>query len=197
MKNHLFIKKTVISGASGNTSESSVYGGIDGAVTNFCGSSGSFGANLDSGIIITFRICHPIWQNGSRYVCEGCSTWLRKVKRIITKTPRSKYWEVENLPDVLSGHEIKESIQQKDSKAILEKVVDQICSDEWCLGSWKWWKIELNMMEEKPKVPFECLGYFDLVHLWIGFIPLTVYLWVFFQWSSLWNIFFGPVYWLE
>jgi len=111
---------------------------------------------------------------------------------------------VENLPDV-ERHEIKEIYEAKGFKGeLLEKVVDQICSnkDIWVA---EMMKDELNMMEE-TKSPFR-IGLATLISfIVIGFIPLMVYTWDFFSevqlniflWSSiLTGIAFMLVGWMK
>jgi VIT1/CCC1 family predicted Fe2+/Mn2+ transporter len=97
-----------------------------------------------------------------------------------------EYWEVENLPEV-ERQEIKEIYEAKGFKGeLLEKVIDQICSDKdlWVA---EMMKDELNMMEE-TKSPFR-IGLATLISfIVVGFIPLTVYLWDFFSGLQL-NIF--------
>lgn len=161
-----------------------VYGGIDGAVTTFAVVAGGFGANLDSGIIIILGFANLFADGFSMSV--GAYLSAKSEKDNYKKHQDIEYWEVENLPDV-ERHEIKEIYQAKGFKGeLLEKVVDQICSDKdiWVA---EMMKDELNMMIE-TKSPFR-IGVATLISfIVVGFIPLIIYLWVFFTEAQV-NIF--------
>jgi len=162
-----------------------VYGGIDGAVTTFAVVAGGFGANLDSGIIIILGFANLFADGFSMSV--GAYLAAKSEKDNYKKHQDIEYWEVDNLPEV-ERQEIKEIYEAKGFKGeLLEKVVDQICSDKdlWVA---EMMKDELNMMEE-TKSPFR-IGLATLVSfIVIGFIPLMVYLWDFFSKVQI-NIFF-------
>ncbi|WP_075349494.1 VIT1/CCC1 transporter family protein [Algoriphagus marinus] len=162
-----------------------VYGGIDGAVTTFAVVAGGFGANLDTGIIIILGFANLFADGFSMSV--GAYLAAKSEKDNYKKHQDIEYWEVDNLPEV-ERQEIKEIYEAKGFKGeLLEKVVDQICSDKdlWVA---EMMKDELNMMEE-TKSPFR-IGLATLVSfIVIGFIPLMVYLWDFFSEVNI-NIFF-------
>jgi VIT1/CCC1 family predicted Fe2+/Mn2+ transporter len=153
-----------------------VYGGIDGAVTTFAVVAGGFGANLDSGIILILGFANLFADGFSMSV--GAYLAAKSEKENYKKHQDLEYWEVENLPDV-ERHEIKEIYSEKGFKGeLLEKIVEQICSDKdlWVA---EMMKDELNMMKD-TKSPFR-IGLATLVSfIIVGFIPLTVYLWDFF-----------------
>jgi VIT1/CCC1 family predicted Fe2+/Mn2+ transporter len=154
-----------------------VYGGIDGAVTTFAVVAGGFGANLDSSIIIILGFANLFADGFSMSV--GAYLGAKSEKDNYKKHQDIEYWEVDNLPEV-ERQEIKEIYEAKGFEGeLLEKVVDQICSDKdlWVA---EMMKDELNMMEE-TKSPFR-IGLATLVSfITIGFIPLMVYLWDFFS----------------
>lgn len=162
-----------------------VYGGIDGAVTTFAVVAGGFGANLDNGIIIILGFANLLADGFSMSV--GAYLSAKSEKENYKKHQDIEYWEVDNLPEV-EREEIREIYQSKGFKGeLLEKVVDQICSDKdlWVA---EMMKDELNMMEE-TKSPFR-IGLATLVSfILVGFIPLMVYLWDFFSAIEI-NIFF-------
>ena len=154
-----------------------VYGGIDGAVTTFAVVAGGFGANLDNGIIIILGFANLLADGFSMSV--GAYLAAKSNKENYKKHQDIEYWEVDNLPEI-EREEIREIYKAKGFKGeLLDKVVDQICSDKdlWVA---EMMKDELNMMEE-TKSPFR-IGAATLVSfILVGFIPLMVYLWDFFS----------------
>jgi len=162
-----------------------VYGGIDGAVTTFAVVAGGFGANLDNGIIIILGFANLLADGFSMSV--GAYLAAKSNKENYKKHQDIEYWEVDNLPEI-EREEIREIYKAKGFKGeLLDKVVDQICSDKdlWVA---EMMKDELNMMEE-TKSPFR-IGAATLVSfILVGFIPLMVYLWDFFSEIQI-NIFF-------
>lgn len=161
-----------------------VYGGIDGAVTTFAVVSGGFGANLDPGILIILGFANLLADGFSMSV--GAFLSAKSEQDNFTKHEKIEYWEIENLPEV-EREEIADIYRAKGFKGeLLEKVVDQICSnkDLWVA---EMMKDELNMMRE-GKSPFK-IGLATLISfIIVGFIPLMVYLWDFFFPTDL-NIF--------
>lgn len=154
-----------------------VYGGIDGAVTTFAVVAGGFGANLDTGIIIILGFANLFADGFSMSV--GAYLSAKSEAENYKKHQDIEYWEVDNLPEI-ERQEIREIYEAKGFRGeLLEKVVDQICSDKdlWVA---EMMKDELNMMED-TKSPFR-IGLATLVSfILVGFIPLMVYLWDFFS----------------
>jgi VIT1/CCC1 family predicted Fe2+/Mn2+ transporter len=161
-----------------------VYGGIDGAVTTFAVVAGGFGANLDSGVIIILGFANLLADGFSMSV--GAYLSAKSNKENYKKHEAIEYWEIENLPDV-EREEIVDIYKAKGFQGeLLEKVVDQITSnkDLWVA---EMMKDELNLMEE-PKSPFKIGLATFISFILVGFIPLLVYSWTFFNPSSI-NIF--------
>lgn len=154
-----------------------VYGGIDGAVTTFAVVAGGFGANLDTGIILILGFANLLADGFSMSV--GAYLSAKTDKENFKKHEKIEYWEVENIPEK-EEEEIREIYASKGFKGdLLEKVVQQICSDKdlWVA---EMMKDELEMMEE-TKSPFK-IGLATLVSfVLVGFIPLLVYLIDFFR----------------
>lgn len=162
-----------------------VYGGIDGAVTTFAVVAGGFGADLDPGIIIILGFANLLADGFSMSV--GAYLSAKSDKENYKKHEAIEYWEIENLPEV-EREEISDIYKAKGFHGdLLEKVVDQITSnkDLWVA---EMMKDELNLMEES-KSPFKIGLATFLSFLIVGFIPLLVYLWTFFNPSPI-NIFF-------
>jgi len=161
-----------------------VYGGIDGAVTTFAVVAGGFGANLDSGIIIILGFANLLADGFSMSV--GAYLSAKSNQENYKKHEAIEYWEIENLPEV-EREEIEDIYKAKGFKGdLLEKVVDQITSnkDLWVA---EMMKDELNLMEE-TKSPFKIGLATFISFIIVGFIPLLVYLWTFFNPSSI-NVF--------
>lgn len=162
-----------------------VYGGIDGAVTTFAVVAGGFGADLDPGIIIILGFANLFADGFSMSV--GAYLSAKSDKENFKKHEAIEYWEIENLPEI-ERQEISDIYKAKGFNGdLLEKVVDQITSnkDLWVA---EMMKDELNLMEE-TKSPFKIGLATFLSFLFVGFIPLLVYLWTFFYPSPI-NIFF-------
>lgn len=161
-----------------------VYGGIDGAVTTFAVVAGGFGAGLDPGILIILGLANLLADGFSMSV--GAFLSAKSEHDNFTKHEKIEYWEIENLPEI-ERQEIAAIYRAKGFKGeLLEKVVDQICSDKdlWVA---EMMKDELNMMRD-GKSPFK-IGLATLISfILVGFIPLMVYLWDFFFPTDL-NIF--------
>ena len=161
-----------------------VYGGIDGAVTTFAVVAGGFGADLDSGIIIILGFANLLADGFSMSV--GAFLSAKSNQENYKKHEAIEYWEIENLPDI-EREEIVDIYKAKGFKGeLLEKVVDQITSnkDLWVA---EMMKDELNLMEE-TKSPFKIGLATFISFILVGFIPLLVYLWTFFNPSSI-NVF--------
>lgn len=161
-----------------------VYGGIDGAVTTFAVVAGGFGADLDAGIIIILGFANLFADGFSMSV--GAYLSAKSSKENFKKHEAIEYWEIENLPEV-EREEIVEIYKAKGFKGeLLEQVVDQITSNKelWVA---EMMKDELNLMEEQ-KSPFKIGLATFISFLTVGFIPLLVYLWTYFNPSEI-NIF--------
>ncbi len=161
-----------------------VYGGIDGAVTTFAVVAGGFGANLDSGVIIILGFANLLADGFSMSV--GAYLSAKSDKENYKKHEAIEYWEIENLPDV-EREEIVEIYKAKGFQGeLLEKVVDQITSSKelWVA---EMMKDELNLMIE-TKSPFKIGLATFISFILVGLIPLLVYLWTFFNPSTI-NVF--------
>ncbi|MBN3521798.1 VIT1/CCC1 transporter family protein [Algoriphagus lutimaris] len=161
-----------------------VYGGIDGAVTTFAVVAGGFGADLDAGIIIILGFANLFADGFSMSV--GAYLSAKSSKENFKKHEAIEYWEIENLPEV-EREEIVEIYKAKGFKGeLLEKVVEQITSNKelWVA---EMMKDELNLMQES-KSPFKIGLATFISFLSVGFIPLLVYLWTYFNPSEI-NIF--------
>jgi len=161
-----------------------VYGGIDGAVTTFAVVAGGFGADLDAGIIIILGFANLFADGFSMSV--GAYLSAKSSKENFKKHEAIEYWEIENLPEV-EREEIVEIYKAKGFKGeLLEQVVDQITSNKelWVA---EMMKDELNLMQES-KSPFKIGLATFISFLSVGFIPLLVYLWTYFNPSEI-NIF--------
>ncbi|WP_373524392.1 VIT1/CCC1 transporter family protein [Aquiflexum sp.] len=179
-----------------------VYGGIDGAVTTFAVVAGAVGANLDASIIIILGFANLLADGFSMSV--GAYLSSKSEKENYQKHRNIEYWEVDNIPE----KERKEIIEIYKAKGfegeLLEKVVDVIISDR---DRWvdEMMKDELNMIEE-TKSPFK-IGLATLISfILIGFIPLMVYVYDFFNetvidlffWTSLFTgVAFVVIGWLK
>lgn len=162
-----------------------VYGGIDGAVTTFAVVAGAVGANLDASIIIILGFANLLADGFSMSV--GAYLSSKSEKENYQKHRNIEYWEVDNIPEK-ERQEIVEIYTAKGFEGeLLEKVVDVIVSDR---DRWvdEMMKDELNMIEE-TKSPFK-IGLATLISfIFIGFIPLMVYVYDFFN-ETVFDLFF-------
>ncbi|MCH7399626.1 VIT1/CCC1 transporter family protein [Belliella sp. DSM 107340] len=179
-----------------------VYGGIDGAVTTFAVVAGAVGANLDPSIIIILGFANLLADGFSMSV--GAFLSSKSDQENFDKHKAIEYWEVDNLPQK-EREEIEEIYRNKGFEGdLLQKVVDVITADK---DRWvdEMMKDELNMMEE-TKSPFK-IGLATLISfIVVGFIPLMIYVYDFFQetsfdvflWTSIFTgIAFTTVGWLK
>lgn len=179
-----------------------VYGGIDGAVTTFAVVAGAVGANLDASIIIILGFANLLADGFSMSV--GAYLSSKSEKENYNKHKNIEYWEVDNIPEK-ERQEIVEIYTAKGFEGeLLEKVVDVIVSDR---DRWvnEMMKDELNMIKE-TKSPFK-IGLATLISfIFIGFIPLMVYVYDFFNetvidlffWTSLFTgVAFIVIGWLK
>jgi len=179
-----------------------VYGGIDGAVTTFAVVAGAVGANLDPAIIIILGFANLLADGFSMSV--GAYLSAKSDQENFDRHKAVEYWEVDNLPDK-ERLEIEEIYAEKGFKGeLLQQVVDVITSDR---DRWvdEMMKDELQMMEE-TKSPFK-IGLATLISfILVGFIPLMIYVYDYFQetrfdvflWTSIFTgLAFATVGWLK
>jgi len=162
-----------------------VYGGIDGAVTTFAVVAGGYGANLDAGILIILGFANLLADGFSMSV--GAYLSAKSERDTYDKHEKIEYWEIEHLPEIERA-EIEDIYRAKGFKGVLlQQIVDHICADK-TLWVNEMMKDELGMMRDS-KSPFKIGLATFASFLLVGLIPLTVYLWNFFNPSSI-NIFF-------
>ena len=154
-----------------------VYGGIDGAVTTFAVVAGAVGASLDISIIIILGFANLLADGFSMSV--GAYLSAKSEKENYLKHRDIEYWEVDNIPEK-EREEIVEIYRAKGFEGrLLEQVVDVIVSDR---DRWvnEMMKDELEMIPES-KSPFKS-GLATLVSfIFVGFIPLLVYVYDYFR----------------
>jgi len=154
-----------------------VYGGIDGAVTTFAVVAGAVGASLDISIIIILGFANLLADGFSMSV--GAYLSAKSEKENYLKHRDIEYWEVDNIPEK-EREEIVEIYRAKGFEGrLLEQVVDVIVSDR---DRWvnEMMKDELEMIPES-KSPFK-IGLATLVSfIFVGFIPLLVYIYDYFR----------------
>ena len=162
-----------------------VYGGIDGCVTTFAVVAGAVGANLDNSIIIILGVANLFADGFAMSIGAFLST--KSEKDNYNKHKQVEYWEIENLPEV-ERQEVRDIYEEKGfSGDLLKQIVDTITSDK---DRWVnvMMKEELNMIEEK-KSAFK-IGLMTYVSfITIGLIPLSVYVWDYFNPND-YNLFF-------
>jgi vacuolar iron transporter family protein len=157
-----------------------VYGGIDGAVTTFAVVAGAVGANLEPAIIIILGFANLFADGFSMSV--GAYLSAKSEKEHYKKHRKIEYWEIENIPE-LERKEVEDIYRNKgfDGK-LLQDVVDVIVSDK---DRWvdEMMKNELEMIPDF-KSPFK-IGLATLVSfIVVGFIPLVVYVYDYFEETS-------------
>jgi len=150
-----------------------VYGGIDGSVTTFAVVAGAVGASLDSAVIIILGFANLLADGFAMSVGAYLST--KSERDNYHKHRDIEYWEVDNLPE-LEREEIREIYREKGFQGdLLEQVVEVITTDK---DRWVdvMMKEELGMIKES-KSPFAmgAMTYFSFI--FVGLIPLLVYVW--------------------
>ncbi|PRY88172.1 VIT1/CCC1 transporter family protein [Mongoliibacter ruber] len=154
-----------------------VYGGIDGAITTFAVVAGAVGANLSAEIIIILGFANLLADGFSMSV--GAYLSSKSEKENYQKHKKIEYWEIDNIPDK-EKQEVREIYQEKGFEGeLLEKVVAVITSNR---ERWvdEMMKNELEMIPEE-KSPFK-IGLATLISfILIGFIPLMIYVYDFFN----------------
>ncbi|MCB0583916.1 MAG: VIT1/CCC1 transporter family protein [Phaeodactylibacter sp.] len=152
-----------------------VYGGIDGSVTTFAVVAGAVGASLDSSVILILGFANLLADGFSMSV--GAYLSAKSERANYEKHKKIEQWEVKHIPEA-EREEIRDIYRQKGFKgALLEKVVDVICSDK---DRWveEMMKDELGMMQQ-TRSPFRIGLVTYMAFLMVGFIPLALYLWDF------------------
>lgn len=149
-----------------------VYGGIDGTVTTFAVVAGAVGAGLDNSVIIILGFANLFADGFAMSVGSYLSS--KSEKDNYEKHKKIEYWEVDNIPDQ-EREELKEIFREKGFKGkLLEQVVDTIATDKD-----RWVDVmmqdELNM-NEPTKSPFKIGLVTFLSFIFIGIIPLTIYI---------------------
>jgi VIT1/CCC1 family predicted Fe2+/Mn2+ transporter len=162
-----------------------VYGGIDGAVTTFAVVAGAVGANLEPAIIIILGFANLFADGFSMSV--GAYLSAKSEKEHYKKHRKIEYWEIENIPE-LERKEVEDIYRNKGFEGkLLQDVVDVIVSDK---DRWvdEMMKNELEMIPDF-KSPFK-IGLATLISfIVVGFIPLVVYVYDYFEETSF-DIFF-------
>lgn len=154
-----------------------VYGGIDGSVTTFAVVAGAVGAHLDSSVIIILGFANLIADGFAMSVGSYLSN--KSELENFKKHERIEYWEVDHLPES-EKEEIREIYKSKGFEGdLLEKVVEVITADK------KRWvdtmmKEELNMTQSE-KSPFAMGAMTFISFVLVGLIPISVYLWDYFD----------------
>lgn len=148
-----------------------VYGAIDGSVTTFAVVAGASGAHLDSSVVIILGFANLIADGFAMSV----GSYLSNKSEIdnYEKHRNVEVWEVENIPHK-EREEIREIYAAKGFEGdLLEKVVDQICSNKevWVDTMMK---EELEMIQT-GKSPFSMGAVTFVSFVLVGFIPLLVY----------------------
>lgn len=154
-----------------------VYGGIDGAVTTFAVVAGAVGASLSSEIIIILGFANLFADGFSMSV--GAYLSAKSEKESYQKHKNIEYWEIDNIPEK-EIQEVRDIYKAKGFEGkLLEQVVTVITSDR---ERWveEMMKNELEMIPEE-KSPFK-IGLATLISfILIGFIPLMIYVYDFFN----------------
>lgn len=165
-----------------------VYGGIDGSITTFAVVAGAVGAGLDNSIIIILGFANLLADGFSMSI--GAYMSAKSEKQKYQKQKAIEYWEIENMPET-EREEIKEIYKDKGfEEPLLSQVVAVITEnkDRWVDVMMK---DELGLIEE-VKSPFQIGLYTFISFLFIGLIPLLVFVAYFlnievnnkFLWSS-------------
>lgn len=154
-----------------------VYGGIDGAVTTFAVVAGAVGASLSSEIIIILGFANLFADGFSMSV--GAYLSAKSEKESYQKHKNIEYWEIDNIPEK-EIQEVRDIYVAKGFEGkLLEQVVTVITSDR---ERWveEMMKNELEMIPEE-KSPIK-IGLATLISfILIGFIPLMIYVYDFFN----------------
>ncbi|GAB1446915.1 MAG: VIT1/CCC1 transporter family protein [Cyclobacteriaceae bacterium] len=154
-----------------------VYGGIDGSVTTFAVVTGAVGAGLDSSVILILGFANLFADGFAMSV--GAYMSSKSEKQNYTKHKNIEYWEVEHLPEI-EREEIEDIYRKKGfEEPLLSQVVNVITQDK---DRWvnEMMKDELNLIEN-TKSPFQTGLVTFLSFVFIGIIPLSIYVFDFFS----------------
>jgi VIT1/CCC1 family predicted Fe2+/Mn2+ transporter len=149
-----------------------VYGGIDGSVTTFAVVAGAAGAELDAAVVLILGFANLLADGFSMSV--GAYLSYKSEHDSFENHKKTEYWEIENIPDQ-EREEIRVIYRAKGFEgALLEQVVDVICSDK---DRWVdvMMKEELEIMKEQ-KSPFMIGVTTYISFLIVGAIPLLAYI---------------------
>jgi vacuolar iron transporter family protein len=175
-ENNLHSQSTTL-GSIQNYLREFVYGGIDGAVTTFAVVAGAVGANLDPAIIIILGFANLFADGFSMSV--GAYLSAKTEKEHYKKHKNIEYWEIDNIPE-MERKEVEDIYREKGFQGkLLQDVVDVIVSDK---DRWvdEMMKNELELIPDS-KSPFK-IGLATLISfIVIGFIPLMVYVYDYFE----------------
>ncbi len=150
-----------------------VYGGIDGSVTTFAVVAGAAGADLSSAVVLILGFANLFADGFAMSVGAYLST--KSEQQNYDKHRAVEYWEVDNLPE-MERDEIREIYAAKGFEGeLLDRVVEVITADR---DRWVevMMKEELGMIKE-AKSPFAIGLVTFLSFVFVGFIPLLVYVW--------------------
>lgn len=154
-----------------------VYGGMDGCVTTFAVVAGAVGAGLNSSIIIILGFANLLADGFAMSI--GAYLSSASERSYYNKHKAIEYWEIENLPEV-EREEIREIYRDKGFEGeTLETIVNVITSDK---DRWVnvMMKEELGMtLDEKSPMKIGLVTYVSFI--FIGLIPLSVYVWDYLQ----------------
>jgi VIT1/CCC1 family predicted Fe2+/Mn2+ transporter len=157
-----------------------VYGGIDGAVTTFAVVAGAAGAGLETTTTLILGFANLIADGFSMAV--GAYLSSKTDEETYDRALAQEYWEVDHLPDV-EREEIREIYAAKGFEgALLEQVVEVICSDK---DRWvdEMMKSELELFPEEKKPLTTAWMTFVSFNV-VGFIPLAVYVLHYMPWMA-------------
>lgn len=154
-----------------------VYGGIDGAVTTFAVVCGAVGAGLDNTVIIILGFANLLADGFAMSV--GAYLSSKSVKDNYQKYKAMQLIEIENAPD-MSREQIEIIYKNKGFEgAMLQQVVDTIIADKE-----QWVDVMMKdklMMTEETKSPFMMGLVTYISFIFIGLIPLLIYVWDYFS----------------
>lgn len=177
MKENQIHQENSIWGNNQNYLREFVYGGIDGAITTFAVVAGAVGANLEPAIIIILGFANLFADGFSMSV--GAYLSAKSEKEHYKKHRNIEYWEIETVPE-MERKEVEEIYRAKGFEGkLLQDVVDVIVSDK---DRWvdEMMKNELEMIPDS-KSPFK-IGLATLISfVLVGFIPLILYVYDYFQ----------------
>ncbi|MCB9426391.1 MAG: VIT1/CCC1 transporter family protein [Flavobacteriales bacterium] len=162
-----------------------VYGGIDGCVTTFAVVAGSVGAGLDSGIIIVLGFANLFADGFSMSVGAYLST--KSTNDSFKKHKKQEHLKIKENP-TREKERLKSILHRKGYEGeLLEKIVDFTTESE---SLW----VDTILSEDLDKIEDQksplAIGLTTYVSfILIGLIPLSVYVWDYFN-HSLENPFF-------